>query len=430
MDHPLQDLFSYPSLIEEIGTFDLSDEFSRDAIQRAQAYLQPGIISKVEAGPLDFECESDYGHNDFTENEGVTVIARVLGSRHRFYKTGIDFYIEDNGEWELDCNCSCPVGYNCKHAAALVLHLKSTISQGSPATRTPASAQIPRHVTDWLRSLETAAAKPPPKPAAAKPTSQQKFLAYCLEYTMSGKIRFALHPATILKNDRISIESTETRADLSKPPKYIAEDDYRVCIAFHRHPKSYDGWNNSVFPTGPAGAALFEMAFQTERFFFTSKNKFTHTSDTHTPITRGEPITAELGWETLPSGNARPALLGLPEHFHIFPTEPPTYLDTHTAQLGSIHCDQAHLLQHWQNGPEIAAKLVEQLSAKISSIPGTSIPAPIAVPLETRPTSPPIPHFRISRLNATVAGLAQDYIVGHLSFQYADSPLLPHRRRR
>ncbi len=422
MDHPLQELFDYPGLSQEIVAFDLSDEFSRDAIQRAQAYLQPGIISKVEAGHLDFECESDYGLDDFSEGEGITVIARVMGSRRRHYKTGIDFYTNDDGEWAVACKCTCPVGYNCKHAAALLLHLKRTIAQGPPATRTPASVQLPRHIADWLRSLEFTATTPPPKP-----TSQQKFLAYCLEYTSSGKIRFALHPANILKNDRISIESTGTRADLSKPPQYIAEVDYPICIAYHRHPREYDGWNQSVLPAGQQGAALFDRAMQTHRFFFIADKNFHRSIDSHTPITRGADITAELGWETLPSGNARPSLLGLPAHFHIFPTEPPTYLDPHTAQLGTIICEQPnHLFKHWQNGPEISAHYIESLSAKISSIPGASIPAPISVPLETRPTTPPIPHIHISRLHATVAGLPSDHIVGHLSFQYSDSQLLPH----
>jgi superfamily II DNA or RNA helicase len=424
MAHPLQSLFDEPELLDALRVWDPGLDFPPAALKRAYAYLDPGLISKVKASPI----EEDHGDDYEPFAGGVTVSAKVLGSGRRPYSTSIDFMVDDTtGEWDADYYCNCPVGFRCKHAAALMMRVTELVRKGGGIEASRTRSDLPRDVNEWLRSLETATKPADISIRKPKAPSQEKFLAYCLEVSRSGKLRFNLHPASAHKNGTVRIETSETRADLSNPPKYIADEDLRVCIAYRRHPRTYDGWSSSVLPGGREGAALIDMALETGRLFFITEPNFYRPTESHLPISRGEPITVELGWKVLPSGNASPTIHGIPDGFHVLHVDPPAYLDPRTGKLGALLSSQPlQLLSVWEKGPEVAAAIADQVSERIASIADASIPAPVAIRTETRPECEPVPHFTVTRLTASLAGRPQDFVVGQLAFRYDDSPLLSH----
>ena len=416
MPEPLQLLFDEPGLLEAIARYDVIAEFSPNTVARARSYLAPGIITRLSS--------------KFEDDGAISVSAKVAGSRKTPYSTSVDFFIGDHGEWEADYFCNCPVGFFCKHSAAIMMWLKEALKTGTGDSSRASVPRLPRAVGDWLRILETT--EPPVvSKSAGKPASQEKFLAYCLEpHRDGGKVCFTLHPATRLKNGSVKIDSAQARADLSNPPKYIADEDLRVCIAFRRHPKSYDGWSACVVPAGPQGAMLIAMALETGRFYFITGSNFYRPTEAHVQITQGPSVKVELAWDILRSGNARPAIRGLPDGFHILPVDPPMYFDPRQGAIGPLVSDQPlHLLEHWEKGPEVNAGVLDQVAARIGSIPGSVIPAPRAIPSEIRPACPPTPHFTVTRLSPSLAGTPGDYVVGHLSYQYGDSPPLPYQMR-
>jgi superfamily II DNA or RNA helicase len=414
MADPLQLLLDEPDLLDAIARYEVGAEFPPATVARARSYLAPGIITRVSAK---------------FEDEGViSVFAKVAGSRKSAYSTSADFYIGEHDEWEVDHFCNCPVGFYCKHSAAIMMWLKDALKTRTGNNSGALGPRIPRAVGDWLRVLETT--KPPDvsKPAV-KPAAQQKFLAYCLEPRGEGGIvRFTLHPATRLKNGGVKIDSAEARIDMANPPKYIADEDLRACMAYRRHPKSYDGWSTCVVPAGPQGAMLIDLALETGRFYLTHGSHVHRPAETHPQITQGAAVKVELAWDILRSGNARPVVRGLPEGFLILHVDPPVYLDPRQAAIGPLASDQPlHLLEHWENGPEVNAGIMDQVSARLGSLPGGGIPAPITVPTVVRPACPPTPRFTVTRLSANLGGTPQDFITGHLSFQYGDSPQLPYQ---
>jgi len=428
MTESLDFLLDQPSLLDFIIGCDLLEEFSADTIKRAQEYLAPGIITRIDAGPLDYDdCDDDY--DDECAKDDVTVTAKIAGSKRKPYSTSVDFFYHEDDGWNIVSECSCPVGYSCKHGAALMMQLTTIAQQEANGGRGGAGVpRIPKKVSDWLHALATEAAPEEPKPT--RPPQQEKFLAYCLEWSSfrGGNIRFVLHPASRLKNGNAKIESTEPRADLSNPPRYIADEDLPLCAAYRRHARISDGWSSCVIPEGREGGRLIEMASATGRFYFVGNSKSSRPSDGSTPITQGPPLTVEPGWEILPSGNAKPVLRGLAVGMHILAVDPPVYLDTHQEILGPLACSQPfHLLKHWERGPEVSAAIVDQVSARIASIPGSRIPAPVSIPTEVRTGLPPVPHFTVNRLSASLAGKPAEYVTGHLTFQYGDSQLLPHQ---
>ena len=49
------------------------------------------------------------------------ITAHVQGSQRLPYFVAIDFYRDLAGGFRVDTTCTCPVGRNCKHAAAVLL---------------------------------------------------------------------------------------------------------------------------------------------------------------------------------------------------------------------------------------------------------------------------------------------------------------------
>ncbi|RPJ35252.1 MAG: DEAD/DEAH box helicase [Verrucomicrobiaceae bacterium] len=411
MADPLQLLLEEPDLLDEIAKYDVQAEFSPNTVKRAMSYLAPGIITRFSSR---------------TEDDGViSFSAKVAGSRKTPYSTSVDFFIGDDGEWEVDYFCNCPVGFYCKHSAALMMWLKEALKADAGNN----SQRIPKAVNDWLRVLETAETPKASQPGKTAP-AQEKFLAYCLENASQagGKIRFTLHPATRLKNGMVKIDPAVARADVTNPPKYIADEDLRICAAFRRHPTSYDGWSSCVFPEGAEGARLIEMALATGRFYYIAEQDFYLPSENHLQITEGEPVRVELAWDVLPSGNARPVIRGLNNEFRVLEVNPTMYLDALHGVIGPLVSDgPLHLLKHWEKGPEVDASIADLVSARLGSIQGGMVPAPVVIPSEVRPDCPPMPHFTVNRVSASLAGMPQDFIIGHLSFRYGDSEALPHQ---
>ncbi len=83
------------------------------------------------------------------------VTGRVRGSAGQIYQCIIHFTQPEDGAADLIGHCSCPVGYNCKHVAAVLLSLNApTTQQTSPA----ADADLPLEVRLWLGQAERLAA--------------------------------------------------------------------------------------------------------------------------------------------------------------------------------------------------------------------------------------------------------------------------------
>jgi hypothetical protein len=87
--------------------------------------------------------------------DGGSVTARTRGSASRPYGQRITLKRRADDGLDFTGQCSCPVGYNCKHVAAVLIG-------ADPARLGEADPDVPRrlpdHYTGWLKELERAAA--------------------------------------------------------------------------------------------------------------------------------------------------------------------------------------------------------------------------------------------------------------------------------
>ena len=81
----------------------LLDHFGERTYQRGAKYAASGYVG-------DIAVHRQAGYIDLS--------APVYNGRYTHYQTGLMVYPEAN---DLEGYCSCPVGYNCKHALALAL---------------------------------------------------------------------------------------------------------------------------------------------------------------------------------------------------------------------------------------------------------------------------------------------------------------------
>ena len=143
-------------------------QFSQTSVQRALRYAHSGVLSALAI--------------DWLDRDTAIISAQVQGTARKPYRTTVDITTVGGG-YAYYCECSCPVGMDCKHAAALLM-AAAEMPSGEPAATTsrakplPAAAPRRKSVADapiwrqWLRALTPAdpdaAPAPIPAPAAAR----------------------------------------------------------------------------------------------------------------------------------------------------------------------------------------------------------------------------------------------------------------------
>src|SRR4051812_34006071 len=92
-----------------------------------ERYSEKDILSEV--GRKAFEAARQYLRDDRVlafEQDDEVVSGRVLGTARRPYEQAIEIGEGVRGGISIAGDCTCPVGFNCKHVAAVLLFGLST----------------------------------------------------------------------------------------------------------------------------------------------------------------------------------------------------------------------------------------------------------------------------------------------------------------
>ncbi len=409
MSHDFSILTARPGLRQWLISGKWKSAFDYSSLARSSAYVSERIIRHLEV--------------DGAPAEGPVIVSAALhGTAPKPYQTEVIFQ-QINGQWRADPDCSCPVGYLCKHAAAVIYYLLSELTKEhvNPAP------QLTPELRDWLNSIETAAraGSPTASDPVAKP--ENRFLAYCVEtphYHDASRLKLVLRVGTRQKDGSIRISETQANADPSKPPKYMTHEDLLVAAIYHQRYRKLRLWDGMPFE-GPGWEGILAGAFATGNTFL-GQNSYEHSrAKNYRPLESGPPQWVNAIWKILPSGSARPVLECDNPDLIIIPTQPPRYLDPVTGSLGLLEGDlPAAILSAWQSGPAVSSRDVSLISTRFSTISSAALPTPTKVETETREASAPLPHLRVYTRTFGGKWDLQTLTVGQLSFRYSDSPLL------
>jgi superfamily II DNA or RNA helicase len=324
------------TIVEQLHALPWAKVFSHRALEKARNYADEDRIT-------------------IHQIDDLMVIATCVGSEAQEYEQVIELTEYQRGQGRLQCVCSCPVMFNCKHCAAVIYHL-----QDHPVNTPESTTQVKlnRELERWLDGIPSAS-NPPDESAQGAGTR----LFYKLRATSTaGKWTLEIFKARQLKDGRLQdIKSLYSLSDtLIRQPGYLTELDLRIArllVAVHSHHAYYSGYPLE----GSSGAELIEMLLRTSRLFLDLEQP--------QPLTPGMRRTGQFSWAEQSNGGFRPQW-GSDEALveTILALEPMYYLDRERLQVGLLFSElDEKLACHLSLAPDIPARQAMQFSHRMSA---------------------------------------------------------------
>ncbi|MBX3515985.1 MAG: SWIM zinc finger family protein [Rhodospirillales bacterium] len=263
-------------------------------------------------------------------DDGTRIEGRVQGTQRRPYTVIITLEISSDGKLRIDGSCSCPVAFNCKHVAALLIESMTT-PEGRQLASSAARPVLPPQAESWLADLDRAMALSDDE----YPPSIRQRLIYVLsiDHGVLGSPQpvLELKSVRLLKDDILS--STVSNYDpqsafSSTPAKFLRGHDLPVLRRLLDLRGLYGHGGGRGHPlSGETGAEVLELVLATGRCRWQSPDG---------PVMRaGEPRRGGLSWTMMDSGAQKP-VVSVEGGGSAVCVVPPWYVDAAAAVCGPL----------------------------------------------------------------------------------------------
>ncbi|MBK9625051.1 MAG: DEAD/DEAH box helicase [Rhodocyclaceae bacterium] len=354
--------------------------FSEATVQRGLGYAVGG---RVRPGKVELE------------DGQVHVQAQVRGTAPGLYQVSIWLDAEGTDpDTGYDSDCTCPVGYDCKHVVAVLATVRDLpevakamqLIDGSAATADLASSDTATEITiepspaalEWLAGFnQTDAAASSANGLGASLKSAKQCVVYLLSAEQPN--RMSLGKSRVLKTGAMGkpVPYRPQTFDLGaarSAREFIAEEDVeplRLFLALQSSGNYY--YQQDVELTGETGALLLRQALATGRLFFDNQ--------IDSPLKPGPALPLSLRWTRTADGQQNPGF-DLPESAQVLTTWPLYYIDAQHATVGELSSAFPEaVLKRWMNAPplnEADALLVRQQLVKLARELHLEVPLPEA----------------------------------------------------
>jgi superfamily II DNA or RNA helicase len=311
---------------------------------------------------------------DGLREDGDVIAATVRDPEKTVFRPSILVEREGPGRLRISSNCSCPVGFNCKHvAAALFAKLERAAPVASPsraavevvppprkpAAVSPREEEFPAHLNSWLQRLESAAEVESEDYPAALPNR----LLYILGPAKSGEgvhdLKLNLVTTRALKSGGYSTTSYAFQLESYKSsgePKHLRPSDKRILRALQS--AGYNSWGASSIFAEDVGLEILERILATGRAHWLAGSG--------ARLSLGEPRPGAIAWR-FAEGDAMRAHVEMPEGLVVVNARPPLYVDPAAGVVGVIETGLAPKLAHAMlAGPPVPARHVKALGEKMT----------------------------------------------------------------
>ena len=326
-------------------------------------------------------------------DDGTFIRGRVQGTECRPYAVTINLGVGRDGRVRIDGSCSCPVGFNCKHVAALLIECMA--SPAGPRMPPPAPRPVLTPQTEnWLAELDRAITLSEDD----YPPSVRQRLIYVLsidqDVSRPPQPLIDLKSVRLLKDSSFSEKPTNydpRSAFANAPAKHLRGDDLPILRHLLELRGSYGyvrGQSHAL--AGEIGAEVLNRVLATGRCRWRSPQG---------PLmTRGDPRHGGIAWRMLDDGSQKPAVSVEGGGIAVC-LIPPWYVDADAATCGPLHFDLpprvvAMLMQAPAVQPQQVAalrgKLSERLPERADLLPPEPSPPEIVA-------GPPAPILRLAR---------------------------------
>ena len=339
------------------------------AYQRGHGYFQQDRVLRLRVAE---------------DPDGCRLEATTTGSGGATYEQDIDI---DIGEHDavIDGECTCPVGYNCKHVAAACLAYMER-----PGHADAGDALAPTAFRRWLDAVASAG-----QPVRGRPDGE--FLAYLLHSDTaidgSGPTTLAVEARVVRPRVRGGGLTRGREVDLynlgvAGGGSQAATATDREIAALLMAGGGY--WRGAALSGAPGYHALQALVDSGRCWLETTDNA---------PLTHGAERTLELAWETRRGGNALELNAHLGEDTCLLDTLPPLYLDLARHEVGAVTCPglNARQIALLSEAPVLPSELAEACAqAFAGSHPTLPVPPPAPLAVRDNRGEAPIPRLRLA----------------------------------
>lgn len=303
------------------------------------------------------------------------IVAEVQGSRALPYHQRIHLQMR-NGKLIIDGACDCPIGRNCKHVIAVLIHTLHTPPTTAPAEVFAAPNRPERQVDvdaanypalNWLEQIGEALAE---IDAPAYPLNETYRLLYVLTPAYYGSgLDVRLMRARLKKDNMFGKAMRYTQffeVAMGRGGNVASALDRTLCARiFQCNPQSPGDPKIS----GPNSGALLHDLIASGRAYW---------QDSGNPaLTLGEPRDCTLAWIADDDGNQQLGV-ALLEHEQILAVVPPWRIDTRTFQCGALQTGLSDSLASvLLLSPPIPNHLLPKVSSSLKlQLPNVTLPTP------------------------------------------------------
>ena len=338
--------------MDTIGTGDIRRAVGHVSFARGLDYFERGMVRSVE-------FETPY-----------RVHGQVSGSRRNPYSVWAVLAPATDGSLiSVEGQCSCPMGFNCKHVAAVLLAAREgSVRPAGNGDRT-APEIVPGEVRQWLeRWSEAAAAKADSRPAGP-PARGREHLFYVIHSDTRRRAHIASYRAYLKKDGTIGTNFREFRdRNPSGTRKFLTVEDAAILgkLDFYGdggYPRGYD------WPDGEDLVGLVRGIVETGRALAGEIRG--------AALSWVEPRRCELAWSVGDSGEQHVvARDGAGLAVTLLPFPIPLFVDPETGGIGVAETALAPRLAAWfAAAPPVRRGAAGAVAAKLSRI-GQHAPVP------------------------------------------------------
>jgi superfamily II DNA or RNA helicase len=256
------------------------------------------------------------------------LFGKVQGTESRPYDVRVHFYDDYDG-LSGSGECSCPVGMNCKHVAAVLLAGLEHLPERAHGVRP--------EVVAWLEDFRAKRAATQAGGKTRTAARATHALAYVLAASRGEYLELLIYKSRVGVDGTLrSFDETwrNIESALVKPPKFVAEDDLPILRGLWLS-RSND-YATSYALHGAAGGDILERLIATGRAFVSSNINLI--SQNRPSVLRPGPSRpGDVVWRAQPDTRVRPALQTEPPATMVcYATQPCWYVDAQSGEAGTV----------------------------------------------------------------------------------------------
>ncbi|MDP1667094.1 MAG: SNF2-related protein [Methylobacter sp.] len=292
----------------------------------------------------------------------VQINAAVKGSHKDPYRQNIRIvWRPDYRAAEIEGDCTCPVGYNCKHVAAVCLMYQNS-NQSFAASDTKSSC------LDWLDSLH--------EPAPRQHDAHQDFIAYILkpgnakhQFTIDLLITKEKKTGGLNKGRKTTLNNLRYSYSYFN---YVQPEDQEIAKLLTALNPTF---KDEPLIAGATGYLALSTLLKSGRLFWQDVER--------APLIKGTVRDLKFNWRTADNGDYQLAVEIDPPAILLL-TDPPQYLDGSLGLIGALNTHNLSIdqLKNILAAPLIPPEYADEFSQRlIIEHPSLSLPAPKKVEL-------------------------------------------------